>query len=220
METVLDQVCASCGSARQPYGRYCLFCGDVLAEPAKPNPISQPTQPVSPPRSRPPEPSRAPVEYGGFWRRTWAGIIDVVLEAGAALVVAYVIDMALDRIGQLMGYDRWMSKVASGMAYILVLSVGAWLYCAFAESSSRRATIGKRIMGLQVVNADGGKVSFGQATIRHFMKFLSLFTAGVGFMMAGWTKRHQALHDIPCDCVVIRVPQGESASLNERMPKA
>ena len=122
-------------------------------------------------------------------------------------------------IGQMLGYERWQLKVAAGMAYILVLSIGAWLYAAFAESSWRRATIGKRIMGLQVVTGDGGKVSFGTATVRHFMKFLSLFTAGVGFMTAGWTKRHQALHDIPCDCVVIRVPQGESASLNERMPK-
>ena len=99
------------------------------------------------------------------------------------------------------------------MAYILVLAIGGWLYCAFAESSPRRATLGKRVMGLQVVTADGGRVSFGQATVRHFMKFLSLFTAGVGFMMAGWTKRHQALHDIPSDCLVIRVPEEKSFSL-------
>src|SRR5271165_493073 len=219
METVLDRVCASCGSARQPYGRYCLFCGDVLAEPAEPARVSQPVQSVqlAQPVSSPANPSPAEVEYGGFWRRTWAGIIDVVLEAAVAFVVTYyVIDWVLDRIGQMLGYDRWMSKVAAGMAYILVLAIGAWLYAAFAESSSRRATIGKRIMGLQVVTADGGKVSFGQATIRHFMKFLSLFTAGVGFMMAGWTKRHQALHDIPCDCIVIRVPQEESDSLLPR----
>ena len=166
-------------------------------------------------------PSPAQVEYGGFWRRTGAGTIDVALEAAVAFLVTYfVIDKLLDRIGQMLGYDRWMSKVAAGMAYILVLSIGAWLYAAFSESSWRRATIGKRIMGLQVVTAGGGKVSFGQATIRHFMKFLSLFTAGVGFMMAGWTKRHQALHDIPCDCVVIRVPQEESGALNEPISKS
>src|SRR5271167_564401 len=204
METVLDQVCASCGSARRAYGRYCLFCGDVLAEPAQPAQAFPPANPAS----QPTDPSPAAFEYAGFWRRTWAGIIDVLLEAAVAFVVTYVvIDKVLDRIGQMLGYERWISKVAAGMAYILVLSVGAWLYAAFAESSARRATIGKRIMGLQVVTADGGKVSFGQATIRHFMKFLSLFTAGVGFMMVGWTKRHQALHDMPLDCIVIRVPE-------------
>lgn len=157
--------------------------------------------------------SAAVVEYAGFWRRVWAGTIDIVLDAAAALAVTYVIDKVLDRIGGMLGYERSISKFASGMAFILVLAVGSWLYAAFAESSPRRATIGKRIMGLQVVTGMGGQLSFGQATVRHFMKFLSLFSAGVGFMMAGWTKRRQALHDIPLDCMVIRVPQEKPFSL-------
>ena len=137
----------------------------------------------------------------------------MTLEAAGALVITYAIDKALARIGGMLGYERWISQRAAGMAYILVLAIGGWLYSAFAESSPRRATLGKRVMGLQVVMADGGRVSFGQATVRHFMKFLSLFTAGVGFMMAAWTKRHQALHDIPSDCLVIRVPEEKSFSL-------
>ena len=44
------------------------------------------------------------------------------------------------------------------------------------------------------------------------MKFLSLFTLGIGFLMASFTKRRQALHDLPTDCLVIRVPE-ESFSL-------
>ena len=67
--------------------------------------------------------------------------------------------------------------------------------------------MGKRIIGLEVLTASGGRLSFGQATVRHFMKFLSLFTASVGFMMAGWTKRRQALHDMPSDCIVVRVAE-------------
>jgi len=202
METALDQVCTNCGNMRLPYGRYCLFCGDVLSDPAPKTLV--PSQPANP-LDKTAAASPAAMEYAGFWRRTWAGTIDIALEATGALVVTVAIDALLNRGGRILGYERWISKVAAGMAYILVLTIGSWLYSAFTESSSRRATIGKRIMGLQVVTADGGKVSFGQATIRHFMKFLSLFTAGVGFMMVGWTKRHQALHDMPLDCIVIRV---------------
>jgi uncharacterized RDD family membrane protein YckC len=209
METVLDQVCASCGSARQAYGRYCLFCGDVLSEPTVKVAVSP--QAVTP-RQQASNPV-PPIEYAGFWRRFWAGTIDVALEAAAALLITYAIDKVLDRVGPMLGYERWMSKMASGFSYILVLSIIAWLYCAFSESSPRQATIGKRILGLRVVNADGSRVSFGEATVRHFMKFLSLFTAGVGFMMAGWTKRRQALHDIPCDCFVVRAPQEKGFSL-------
>ena len=96
-----------------------------------------------------------------------------------------------------------------------MLTIGAWLYCAFSESSDYRATIGKRIIGLQVLTSSGGKLSFGQATVRHFMKFLSLFTASVGFMMAGWTKRSQALHDMPQDCIVVRVAEPSLSIFNK-----
>ncbi len=210
METVLDQVCTSCGSTRLPYGRYCLFCGDLLSEPTTKAVVSsQSAAPLDRTGGTLPE-----IEYGGFWRRVWAGTIDVVLEAIAAfLLTYYVIDFVLAWVGGLLGYERSISKVAAGVAYILVLTIGGWLYSAFAESSQRRATIGKRIMGLQVVTADGGKVSFGQATVRHFMKFLSLFSAGFGFIMAIWTKRRQALHDMPSDCIVIRVPREKAFSL-------
>lgn len=202
METALDQVCTNCGNTRLPYGGHCLFCGDLLSEPvAKVLVPSQGPNPLDKSAAGSP----AAPEYAGFWRRTWAGTIDVALEATGALVVTVAIDALLGRVGPMLGFEPWISKVATGMAYILVLTIGGWLYCAFAESSSRRATLGKRILGLQVVTADGDKVSFGQATIRHFMKFLSLFSAGVGFMMVGWTKRHQALHDMPSDCIVIRV---------------
>ncbi len=210
METVVDQVCASCGSPRHAYDRYCLFCGDVLSEPsAKVVVFSKATNPLD----RTGAASPPVTEYAGFWRRVWAGTIDLMLEAAAALAVTFVIDKVLDRLGGMLGYERSISKFASGMAFILVLAVGSWLYAAFAESSPRRATVGKRIMGLEVVTSAGGRLSFGQATIRHLMKFLSLFSVGVGFMMAGWTKRRQALHDIPCDCFVVRVPEEKHFSL-------
>ncbi len=204
MEMVLDEVCASCGSTRLPDGRFCLFCGDLLTEP--PGSTVNSSQAVKAPASFV---SSTPdkFEYAGFWLRVCAGAIDVCLEAAGALVLTVAIDFALRRFGRLLGISLFASKVAAGVAFILVLSIGAWLYCAFMESSSWRATIGKRLLGLEVVSSDGGKISFGQATVRHLMKFLSLFCLMVGFMMSGWTKHRQALHDMPCDCLVIRSPE-------------
>ena len=202
MEMVLDQVCASCGNQSQPYGRFCLFCGDILSESA--SKLST----VHEKRKRTVSVAtglNSSTNYAGFWIRACAGTIDVVLEAAGALVLTVAIDFLLGRFGPLLGLSPFTSKVATGIAFILILAVGSWLYCAFAESSCWRATIGKRILGLQVVTAEGGKISFGQATVRHLMKFLSLFILTIGFMMAGWTKRRQALHDIPSDCLVIRV---------------
>jgi uncharacterized RDD family membrane protein YckC len=210
MEMVLNQGCSNCGNARLPGGRFCLFCGDLLSEPNSKGIVpSQPTKPLAP--SAPT--GLALADYAGFWLRAWAGAIDVALEVSGALVLTYAIDLVLRRFGRLLGISPNVLKVATGMAFILILAVGSWLYCAFTESSSWRATVGKRILGLQVVTAEGDRIGFGQATVRHFMKFLSLFFLTIGFMMAGWTERRQALHDIPSDCLVIRVPRERSFSL-------
>ena len=199
MEMVLEQVCASCGNRRLPYGRFCLFCGDLLAEPASPAVIAKPPSNTvtSPPDT---------IEYAGFWLRVWAGAVDVCIEALGALLLTLAIDIVLRRFGRGFGIDPWDSKVFTGVSFILILAVGSWLYSAFFESSSWRATPGKRLLGLQVITADGGRASFGKVTERHLMKFLSLFCLTIGFMMSCWTKRRQALHDMPCDCLVIRVP--------------
>ena len=204
MEMVLDQVCSTCGNVQLPDGRFCLFCGDLLSEPTSRGIVS--SQPAKPPESSAPTELALPA-YAGFWLRVWAGAIDVTLEVGGALVVTFVIELARRR------FAPFVPKNAAGMAFILVLSVGGWLYSAFTESSSWRATVGKRVLGLQVVTAEGDRIGFGQATVRHFMKFLSLFFLTIGFMMAGWTKRRQALHDIPSDCLVIRVPRERGFSL-------
>jgi uncharacterized RDD family membrane protein YckC len=147
------------------------------------------------------------MEYAGFWLRVWAGAIDIILEALAALLLTVILYFILDLTTSGSGLSRITVQYITGIASIFVLTVGAWLYCAFSESSEWRATLGKRIIGLQVLTSSWGKLSFGQATVRHFMKFLSLFTATVGFMMAGWTKRRQALHDMPSDCIVVKVAE-------------
>ena len=200
---MLDEVCASCGSSRLPDGSFCLFCGDVLTEPA----AQKVPKPQSVRRLLHQEKSTSePLEYAGFWLRVWAGAIDICIECVGALVLTIALDFALSRFGRSIGFSPFDSKVAVGMAFIIILAVGSWLYCAFTESSSWRATLGKRLLGLQVICADGERTSFGVATVRHLMKFLSLFILMIGFFMSGWTKRRQALHDMPCDCLVIRVP--------------
>src|ERR1039458_4988149 len=204
MEAAVQPVCASCGNPALPDGKLCLFFGDVLtASLEKASTMANLPNPNSESESATPEPP----EYAGFWLRVWAGAVDVFIEVIGAFLLSVVVYYAMRWfIDPSYGLTATTASYVSGIAAIAFLSLGAWLYCAFAESSSHRATLGKRIVGLQVLTAAGNQLTFGQASVRHFMKFLSLFTVAVGFMMAGWTKRRQALHDMPSDCVVIRVP--------------
>ena len=72
------------------------------------------------------------------------------MEALGALLITIVLDFALS-LRALLRTPPFDSKVSTGMAFISILAVGSWLYCAFMESSSWRATMGKRLLGLQVM---------------------------------------------------------------------
>jgi len=55
--------------------------------------------------------------------------------------------------------------------------------------------VGKLTLGIVVTDEDGNRINFGRATGRHFAKMISFLILLIGFMMAGWTKKKQALHD-------------------------
>jgi uncharacterized RDD family membrane protein YckC len=94
------------------------------------------------------------------------------------------------------------------LAFIsLILAV----YFVLFECSRFRATPGKLICGIIVVDLDGNRISFWRATARHFAKLLSFATLAIGFMMAGWTPRKQALHDKIAGCLVLRRVESPAA---------
>jgi len=73
--------------------------------------------------------------------------------------------------------------------------VAQWLYYALQESGPRQATLGKRALDIKVTNEQGGRISFGQATGRHFGKYLSMLILFIGYLMMLWDDRSQTLHD-------------------------
>jgi uncharacterized RDD family membrane protein YckC len=79
-----------------------------------------------------------------------------------------------------------------------------WIYHGWLESSVWQATIGKKVLGLKVTDLAGNRVTFARASVRFFGMLVSSFTLGVGFLMAGFTERKQALHDILAGCLVIK----------------
>jgi uncharacterized RDD family membrane protein YckC len=80
----------------------------------------------------------------------------------------------------------------------------SWIYYASMESSSWQATLGKKILGLRVTDLAGNRITFARASGRFFGKILSGMILGIGFLMAGFTARKQALHDILAGCLVLR----------------
>jgi len=126
--------------------------------------------------------------YAGFWRRFVAALIDGIILAIAVVSVGLI--FSFEEEGEIRGS-------------ILGLLV-SWLYYALQESSPSRATLGKKALGITVTDLNGNRISFGRATGRHFGKVLSAIILYVGFLMAGFTEKKQALHDMMAGCLVIK----------------
>lgn len=147
----------------------------------------------------------APGLYAGFWRRVLAWCIDALIVAAAHVVLTVSFGTWLLLPWALLGGVH-----GEGLARVLDLGlqpfgiVVVWLYYAVCESSRWQATLGKLALGLRVCDERGRRIGFARATGRCFGMLGSALTLCVGFMLAGWTVRKQALHDSMAGCCVVR----------------
>jgi uncharacterized RDD family membrane protein YckC len=136
--------------------------------------------------------------YAGFWMRFAAYIIDSIIVRIGATIVGFIIGFALAIVA---GHRAQGVAEFFGGAAGLILG---WLYFAMLESSPKQATLGKQAVGIKEIDMNGGRISFGQATGRFFGKIISAIIFCIGFMMAGWTERKQALHDMMASTLVVK----------------
>jgi len=138
--------------------------------------------------------------YAGFWARASACILDNAITVFAVLEFYNIIREELYYSDYAFGSHATRRMMH---LYILLFSlVFNWLYYAGFESSYLKATPGKRLLGIYVTDYAGQRLSFGQATGRHFAKIISGVILGIGYIMAGVTEKGQALHDTIAECLV------------------
>lgn len=154
-----------------------------------------------------------PVEYAGFWWRFLAYVIDEI-------ILSFVSWMFIMPILAIFGISLYSLKEAgldpdNAFMYLgpmigilttisLLSTVVNWLYFAIMESSKIQGTLGKMLLKIKVTDYDGNRISFARATGRYFGKIISAMIIMIGYIMAGFTDRKQALHDIMASCYVIK----------------
>lgn len=161
--------------------------------------------------------------YAGFWKRFAANLIDSMIlniVIVALFFIYFIIMYAVIGTYQL-------SEVSSGETFsemfiartettamtvwvILMLLflfvfpfIVYWLYYALMESSKHRATVGKMALGIVVVNNSFERLTFGRATGRCLGRVVTSFTFYIGYLMAAFTERKQALHDLIASTYVV-----------------
>ena len=127
------------------------------------------------------------IEYAGFWVRVAAYFVDFAIVTGICLVIA---------VGASFVGAVWIA--------MLVLPLIQFLYWPVMESSARQATFGKSLCGIKVTDLEGRHLSFKSALLRNIAKILSAIPFCIGFLLAAFTARKQALHDMLAKSLVIR----------------
>lgn len=152
-------------------------------------------------------PSRpAPVGYGGFWIRFVALIVDWIIVECVVMPLSFVIGGAIgiaSSVSRAPGSGFGGQILASMFGFVIGV-FGNWIYEAAMESSSKQATLGKMIFGMKVTDLNGNRISFARATGRHFAKYISGLILLIGYIMAGFSEKKQALHDMIAGTLVRR----------------
>lgn len=207
--------CSQCGALVPAGARYCQSCGAAAAEqssrvvfedvkaqpqPAVAAPATGWAQPNWNQQPTPAYTQYGAVEYAGFLRRWGAIILDGLIASAAMFIVGFGIAV-LVAIGGGLETDEDVDSLTSLIWFFGIFA--QWLYFAFMESSPWQATLGKRALGIVVTDESGNRLSFGRATGRYWAKFLSYIILLIGFIMAGFTPKKQALHDMVANTLVV-----------------
>jgi len=144
------------------------------------------------PAAAPAAPSESAValQPAGFWLRVVAFIVDYAL----LLIVGGAMMTGAAGVGG--------TELVEPVYWLWVLIT--FLYWPVLESTSLRATIGKAMVGLVVADIDGGGLPFVRSLLRNLAKIISAIPLFIGFLLAAFTTRKQALHDLITKAVVLR----------------
>jgi uncharacterized RDD family membrane protein YckC len=146
--------------------------------------------------------------YAGFWRRLWAFLIDHAIVLLPLIGTLYGVGIV-----EVLSSDDPIAAASHYLDEAATLSIGfkpfylgvLWLYYTLLESGAHQATIGKRLLRIEVTTLAGGRVGFWRALGRQLGKIVSTVILGIGFIIAAFTARKQALHDLFARCLVVRV---------------
>ena len=121
----------------------------------------------------------------GFWRR-----------AGAIFIDGIIIGVPLGIIAAIIQSD------GVSLLWIAV----ALVYFTYLEGSESGQTVGKRALGIRVIDfSSGSSIGYGRAALRSFGRILSSFLCYLGYFWMLWDKEKQTWHDKIATTVVVPV---------------
>jgi uncharacterized RDD family membrane protein YckC len=134
-------------------------------------------------------------ELGGLASRLLAWLVDMTIIVALILVIGIACSVAGVALGQL----------ALAIMFVLAFAV-QWFYFVVLEWRMGGRTLGKRLLGLRVIDARGVSVSFFQAAVRNLIRVVDFlpglyFTGAVAALLDAHGRR---LGDLAATTLVVR----------------
>lgn len=147
------------------------------------------------------------IVYAGFWKRCAAYVIDSFVVGAINYAIAIPIGIfAAVGLGASATPDNPFGSGAAialiGLMYLVQILLPG-IYFGWMQSSRHQASLGKMAIGIKVTRGDGAPIQFWRGFGRYYATILSTLIVFIGFIMAGFTERKQALHDMICDTLVV-----------------
>lgn len=160
-------------------------------------------------------------QYAGFWIRFGAWAIDSIILGIPLLILSNVIfalfgnsmevpeELLIDPTSIDTLSDAEILSIAGPMMLaffgtMIVCMIFSLFYYTLFHASKWQATIGKKLLGLKVTDKNGKRLSFWRSLGRYLVSSLLSSILLIGFILAAFTEKKQALHDLIVGSVVIK----------------
>ena len=121
----------------------------------------------------------------GFWQRVGAQILDGLILAIPEIILLVLLDTAV--------------------AYALTLLI-SFAYYVYFEGGPTGQTIGKRVLGIRVIDLTGGRsIGYARALLRAVVEIFSAWVIALGYLWMLWDREKQTWHDKAANSVVVPV---------------
>ncbi len=222
-----QMTCQTCGLADAGLSDYCTHCGARQMVQAAAAAASKPGFSYAETGSPRPAPELRVMlavdqtVYPDFLMRFFAFLIDSLLVAILVLVTYAVMALIVSmfalggmhavggmRPGRSLGMGMGVAALGTGaflfvLNFLMVLAVYAG-YFVMQETGPRQATLGKSLLGMKVSTLDGRPINALQSLARLFVKDTFSAVLMIGYFMAAFTEKRQALHDYIAGTLVLK----------------
>jgi uncharacterized RDD family membrane protein YckC len=155
------------------------------------------------PATEPPSQSRRETRWGGFFRRTWAFGVDVIVIAALSIVMFFMCYVGY-KVG-LSAHGRALSLEHSTPLVVFLtwaaLGLATAYFVIFHGIGGK--TIGKWLLGLRVVGAERSTISYRRALLR-WLAMVGFAPVLLGFLWILWSREKRGWHDFLARTWVIR----------------